>query len=172
MGLDMKTRKKICKEIFKRYQKARKKDKVKILDEYSRTLNNNRDYLAHVLSNWEKTRYCVLDGKTIKYIAKEPVKSCKKAQGSRKTGRPEKYNETFLEVLKNIWELFDCQCGKLLAPLIRGMINFLVLEYNLTEELRTLLETISPATIDRRLKKEKERYRLKGIGTTKHGSLF
>jgi hypothetical protein len=172
MGLDMKTKKKICKEIFKRYQKAKKKDKAKILNEYSKTLNYNRDYLAHVLSNWEKTRYSVLDGKTVKYIAKEPVKSRKKAQGGGKTGRPEKYDETFLEVLKNIWELFDFQCGKLLAPLIRGMIDFLVLEYNITDDLKTLLETVSPATIDRKLKKEKERFRVKGISTTKRGTLL
>ncbi|MCL2277604.1 MAG: transposase, partial [Treponema sp.] len=103
MGLDMKTKKKICKEIYKRYQRAGKKVKAKILDEYSRTLNYNRDYLARVLSTWGKTRYSVLDGKTVKYIAKEPVKSREKAQGGGKTGRPEKYDETFLEVLKNIW---------------------------------------------------------------------
>ncbi|MCL2276545.1 MAG: hypothetical protein FWC21_01470, partial [Treponema sp.] len=83
--------------------KSRKKVKVKILDEYSKTLNYNRDYLARVLSTWGKTRYSVLDGKTVKYIANEPVKSREKAQGGGKTGRPEKYDETFLEVLKNIW---------------------------------------------------------------------
>jgi hypothetical protein len=38
MGLDMKTRKKICARIFKRYQKAGKKSKAKILDEYAPTL--------------------------------------------------------------------------------------------------------------------------------------
>src|SRR5215469_4100699 len=114
MGLDMKTRKKICKEIFKRYQRARKKDKAKILDEYSQTLEYNRDYLAHILSNWEKTRYAVSCGKSIKYIAKEPVKGSRKATGGIKTGRPEKYNKAFIKALEDIWELFDFQCGKLL----------------------------------------------------------
>jgi hypothetical protein len=33
MGVDMKTRKKICAAIFRRYQNAQKKDKGKILDE-------------------------------------------------------------------------------------------------------------------------------------------
>ena len=64
MGLDMKTRKKICGEIFKRYQKAGKKGKTKILDEYAPTLNYNRDYLAYLLTNWGKTQYSVTDGKT------------------------------------------------------------------------------------------------------------
>jgi hypothetical protein len=172
MGLDMETRKKICKEIYKRYQKARKKEKGKILNEYSRTLDYNRNYLAHLLANWGKTRYSVLNGKLIKYVAKEPVKGRKKAQGGKKTGRPGKYNDAFFEVLKGVWELFDYQCGKLLAPLIRGMTNFIVVEYKLTDDLKTLLETVSPATIDRKLKKEKERFRIKGISTTKRGTLL
>ena len=39
MGLDMKTRKKICAAIFKRYQKAGKKGKAKILDEFAEKIN-------------------------------------------------------------------------------------------------------------------------------------
>jgi hypothetical protein len=40
MRLDMKTRKKICQEIYKRYQKARKKDKAQILEEYAPLLKS------------------------------------------------------------------------------------------------------------------------------------
>ena len=75
-------------------------------------------------------------------------------------------------MLAAIWALFDYQCGKLLSPLIKGMIDFLVFEFGLNEELRSLLLSVSPATIDRKLKKEKERFRLKGIRTTKPGSLL
>jgi len=46
MGLDMRTRKKICRKIFKRYQRAGKKDKGRLLDEYVPLLEYNRDYLA------------------------------------------------------------------------------------------------------------------------------
>jgi len=172
MGLDMKTRKKICGRIYKRYQKASKKGKAKILDEYAPLLGHNRDYLAHLLANWGKIRYALPGGKSVKYIAKPPVKGHQKAPGSKKTGRPEKYHKTFVEVLKAIWELFDFQCGKLLAPLLRGMIAFLILEFNLSEELCGLLLSVSPSTIDRKLKKAKERYRLKGIHTTKPGTLL
>jgi hypothetical protein len=51
MGLDMKTRKKICGRLYKRYQKAGKKDKAKIFDEYAPILGHNLDYLAHLLAN-------------------------------------------------------------------------------------------------------------------------
>ena len=62
MGLDMKTRRKICGEIFRRFQRAGKK--AKILDECAPTLAYNRDYLAHLLTNWGKTRYALSPGKS------------------------------------------------------------------------------------------------------------
>ncbi|MCL1814187.1 MAG: transposase, partial [Treponema sp.] len=63
----MQTRKKICAEIFRRYQKAGKKGKAKLLDEYAPTLGYNRDYLAHLLTNWGKTRYAISGGKSVKF---------------------------------------------------------------------------------------------------------
>jgi len=172
MRLDMHTRKKICGKIYRRYQKAGKKDKGKILDEYAKVLECNRDYLAHLLANWGKTRYATTGNKTVKFIAKEPVRGRQKAPGGGKTGRPEKYHKAFVKILKEIWELFDFQCGKLLSPLIRGMIAFLEIEFKLSTELRTLFETVSPSTIDRKLKHEKKRFRIKGLSTTKPGSLL
>ena len=83
MGLDMENRKKICTEIFKRYQKARKKNKAKILDEYTQSLGYNRDYLATLLSNWGKIRYALSHGKLVKYLAKPLVKSHNKAPGGK-----------------------------------------------------------------------------------------
>jgi len=172
MGLDMKTRKKICGRLYKRYQKAGKKDKAKILDEYAPMLGHNRDYLAHLLANWGKTRYAPCGGKPVKYVAKPPVQGRQKAPGSKKTGRPEKYHKAFVAVLSDIWEFFDFQCGKLLAPLIRGMADFLVQEFSMSEEERALLMSVSPATIDRKLMKRKKAYRLKGPRTTKPGTLL
>jgi len=52
------------------------------------------------------------------------------------------------------------------------MMSCLVAEFKLSEEVQTLLQSVSPATIDRKLKKTKERYRVKGIHTTKPGSLL
>src|SRR5215510_8163447 len=172
MGLDMKTRKKICAEIYRKYQKAEKKKKGRILDEYSETLALNRDYLAHLLSNWGKTRYALQDGKPVKYTAKPLVKGRHKAPVGKKTGRPEKYDKAFVKTLKIIWDFFDFQCGKLLAPLIKGIIDFLAIEFKLDEQLCALLKSVSPATIDRKLKDEKKRYRIKGISTTKPGTLL
>ena len=97
MGLDMKTRKKISARIFKRYQKAGKKGKAKLLDEYAQTLGYNRDYFAHLLANWGKTRYAMVDGKVVKLVAKVPVKGRQKAPRSKKRGRPETYPQAFVK---------------------------------------------------------------------------
>jgi hypothetical protein len=59
MGLDMKTRKKVCGELYREYQGARKKEKGRLLKEYALRLGLNRDYLAHLLTNWGKTRYTI-----------------------------------------------------------------------------------------------------------------
>ncbi|MDR2702240.1 MAG: hypothetical protein LBB72_07395 [Spirochaetaceae bacterium] len=80
-------------------------------------------------------------------FAKLPVQGRLKAPGSKKTGRPEKYHKAFVAVLLSLWEFFDFQCGKLLAPLIKGMIGFLVQKFNLGEDIRSLLLSVSPATI-------------------------
>jgi hypothetical protein len=172
MGLDMKSKNKVCEQIYKRYQRESKKGKGKMLKEYSLSLNMNRDYLAHKLSNWGKTRYAVVNGKTVKFTAKEPVRSRPKAAGGKKTGRPEKYHKAFVKALVGIWEFFDYPCGKLLAPLIKSALSFLILEFSLALEFRELFESVSPSTIDRKLKKEKKRYRIKGISTTKKGTLL
>jgi hypothetical protein len=56
--------------------------------------------------------------------------------------------------------------------MVKGMISFLVFEFNLSEQLQALFLLVSPATIDRKLRKHKERYLLKSIHTNKTGSLL
>ena len=159
MGLDMRSKRKICNELFRRYQKAGKKRKGKLLDEYAQTLGYNRDYLAHLLANWGKTRYAVVDGKSIKYVAKDAPAARKTRPEGKKGGRPRKYGADFQAVLYDIWEFFEWRCGKLFAPMLRLMIGFLVSGYGLDDKTRSLLTQVSPATIDRLLAKEKAKLR-------------
>jgi hypothetical protein len=172
MRLDMETRKKVCGRIFKKYQKSGKKDKGKLLGEYSEMLGLSRDYLAHLLTNWGKNRYALQGGKLVKYTAKPPAKGRRKAPGGKKAGRPEKYHPAFAKALLAIWDFFDFPCGKLLAPLMRGVLGFLADEFSIDDEVRPLLLSASPATIDRKLREAKKRNRIKGISTTKPGTLL
>ena len=172
MRLDMKTRKSICGKIYKRYQRAGKKEKGAILDEYAAMLDLNRDYLAHLLAHWGKNCYAQSGGKLVKYTAKPPVKGRRKAPGGAKAGRPEKYHKAFVRALTAVWELFDFPCGKLLAPLIKSAIGFLALEFSPVKEFAALFESVSSSTIDRKLGPQKKRLRIKGISTTKKGTLL
>ena len=157
MELDMKTKKKICARIFSRYPKARKKDKPMILLAYAQTPGYNRDYLALPLRNWGKTRYSFSGEKSLKFLAKPPSKAHKKATGGKETGRPQIYHKAFVQTPATIWEFFEFPCGKLLAPLIRGIVDFLVADFKLSEDMRCLLLAVSPATIERKLKRLKSR---------------
>jgi hypothetical protein len=168
----MHSKHKICGELFRRYQKATKKGKAGILDEYAQTLGYNREYLAHLLANWGKTRYALINGKSVKLIAKNPAKAPKNARGGTKRGRPKKYTAAFASLLCDIWELFEWRCGKLLAPMLRLMIDFLAAEFCFSPAFRELLLSVSPASIDRLLAAEKKRLRIKGISLTKPGTLL
>ena len=165
MGLDMKTKRKITGVTAKRYRKSNKKDKGKILDEFVQTTGYNRNYALHMLANWGKSRLIGVNGKPVKLRVGK-----RKASG----GRPKKYGEEVIRAVRHIWEFFDYQCGKLLAPLIKGMIEFLKAdaEFGITDEIRAKLLTISAATIDRRLKSERKKLEIRGKSLTKPGSLL
>jgi hypothetical protein len=52
------------------------------------------------------------------------------------------------------------------------MLDFLTTEYSLTPEMRNLLASVSPRTIDRILKPVKDTGRLRGLSLTKPGNLL
>jgi hypothetical protein len=54
MKLGMKTRREIIEAHYRRYQRAGKKEKGKILEEVADTTRLNRDHLAHVLASYGK----------------------------------------------------------------------------------------------------------------------
>ena len=68
MRLKLETRKELFGEASKRYQKAGKKEKTKILDELVQSTADNRKYLIHILTNCGKTTAVNLAGKTIKNL--------------------------------------------------------------------------------------------------------
>jgi hypothetical protein len=174
MGLDMHTKKKLTEKTYPRYQQASKKEKTTILDEFVAMTDYNRDYAAHLLATRGKTRILFLDGKPVKLTA-GPLRN--QHRNGKQGGRPKRYGPRFQVVLKAIWEYFDHQGGKLLAPLIRLMIEFLVAAGGverppISEENRQLLLEVSPATIDRLLKAVKANLRLKGKRLTRPGPLL
>ena len=79
-----------------------------------------------------------------------------------------------LKALKQIWYVFDFMCAKRLVVVLRTMLAVLDSfgEIPLTAEVRAKLLSISAATIDRLLQRERARLSLKGRSHTKPGTLL
>jgi len=169
--LDMRQKKAVTKELKKRYAKATKKQKGVMLDEFCATAGYNRCYASWILKikKDKVLGYIKIGGKRIKFVA------AKKKKKKKKKGRPGIYTYDVFLALRRIWVIFDFICGKRLAPFIGEAVEKLEKhkELKTTSEVRQKLFKISASTIDRLLKKEKNKFRLgKGKSGTKPGTLL
>jgi len=155
MGLVMKERKAVTRETRLRYRKATKKAKKRILDEFTRLAGYNRKYAITLLNREDSARR---GGPT----------------GKERRGRPRMYAETIVEILVWLWKLFDFMCGKRLVVAIRTNLEILAHRGDVALDARQKekLLSISSASIDRLLKAERKRTRLKGRSYTTPGSLL
>ncbi len=166
MGLSMKEKKAVSKQVAHRYRKARKKEKKQILDEFVQITGYTRWYASHVLRNWG--RRLVTRGKSGRQVVL--VGARKKAV--RKKERT--YDAKVFRALRNVWYLCDCICGKRLAPYLREIVPKLEAcgELKIVPETREKLLEISAATIDRILAGERKKTQLKGRSRTKPGAIL
>lgn len=163
MRLTMKERKKATAILSPRYQKARKKDKKQMLNEFVALTGYRRSYASYVLS---------IHGKRKRVSAKQMIQA-----DIRKRTFPKKtkyYDEEVRKPLIKIWYIMDCICGKRLAPVLGAVIRKLeqFREINIKEEVRQKILRISPATIDRLLEGERRKQTIKGRSNTKPGTLL
>ena len=84
MGLTMKEKQALTREVSKRYQQAGKKEKTKILDEFTENTGYNRKYALHILANWGKSITVKLNRKTLLLKAEKG----KHRKGGGRTGSP------------------------------------------------------------------------------------
>jgi hypothetical protein len=164
--LTMRQKKAITKELRDRYQRASKKEKTMMLNEFIRLTGYNRCYACQILKKKERVLgYLNIAGKRIKYIAdKRKIKRKKKKI----------YDQDVLVALKEIWKICDYTCSKRLAPFLSEIIPVLEKwgEIKLDAKVREKLFQISAATIDRMLADTRKKYRIKGRSTTKPGTLL
>jgi len=165
--LTMRQKKAVTKELKDRYQRASKKEKTMMLNEFIQLTRYNRCYACQVL-NMKKEKvlgYVNISGKRIKYVA-----------DNRKIKRKKKniYGQEVFVALKEIWKICDYICSKRLAPYLCEIIPILERwrEIKLDAKVRKKLFKISAATIDRLLTDTRKRFRIKGRSTTRPGSLL
>ncbi len=167
-GVDMGTRKKIGQILAKEYQRARKKEKGKILDSIVKTIGYNRGYAKWLLRNWGREIVIWRGSRRIRVIGE-----CRRKK-QRTREKAAEYGKEVKEALREIWQILDYPSSKRLVPylpIFLEKVEELGL-FPLTPETREKLLHISSSTIDRLLKKEKWRWRLKRRGCTKPGTLL
>lgn len=166
MGLKMSEKKALTYQVCARYRGAKRKDKTKILDEFVKTTGYNRKYALRILNLYGKTRLTTFDGQTVN------LKAAKPRRPRNRAGKTV-YGQEVINCLRHIWEFFWYKCGKYLAQLIRENIRFLEEsrdpDFHITAEVRQKLLEISPSTIDRRLKPERDKPGGRGISGTRLG---
>jgi hypothetical protein len=163
MGLTAKEKRSAIKVTAPRYQKAAKKQKGIILDEFVALTGYERDYAAAVLRMQGKRVHI---GKRRVLVA-DITKTCRKSRHGL-------YDGLVISALIAIWYIMDCICGKRLAPMLKDIVPVLEKhhEIQLDKGTRTKLLSISAATIDRLLKPERKKHTLKGRSHTKPGTLL
>jgi len=163
MRLTVKERKKATAIVAPRYQKARKKDKGLILDEFTELTGYDRRYASHLLTT---------QGRKV-WINETTVLQGDVRKRSHKRKAPI-YDKEVLEALKKVWDIMDYICGKRLAPVLKETVIRLerFQEIRITDTARQKLFRISPATIDRLLAKERKKQQIKGRSNTKPGTLL
>jgi len=138
------------KAIRARYQRASKKAKTGILDEFCAVCDYHRKYAIRLLSQHRRT------------------------QRRRRPGRKPIYpSPELLCALKRLWFACDQMCSKKLKAAIPLWLPFYETTYEpLTTETQNKLLSISAATIDRLLSPVRLKHGRKGLSGTKPGSLL
>jgi hypothetical protein len=163
MGLTMGERQSLVRVNARRYQKASKKEKRKILDEFVESTGYHRTYASYLLSR---------HGRRVVVTAKTAVVG---DIGKRVRKRREPvYGAEVVKALKQIWVILDLICGKRLKTALPEVVGKLERwgELKVSEEVREKLLLMSASTIDRLLASERKRMELKSRSGTKPGTLL
>jgi hypothetical protein len=146
--MGQKSKKEYLLAIWARYQRVGRRFKSRILDEFCSVCGYSRKY-------------------AIGLLRRKPVPRTKKP------GPRPKYDAQVLEPLKAIWLASEQMCSKRLKAALPLWLPFYEQKQGaLVPAVRTKLLKISPASIDRLLKKVRARYPGKGLCSTRPGGLL
>ncbi len=153
----MHTKHELAKEILSRYMKSTKEEKKPILDEFCASTGYHRSYAITKLRNLQMTP---------KY--KESV------AGKHTRARERIYDSYVSAVVEQIYEALGGIGAKRMHPLMstileRG-ITFGHIKTDLITEAK--IRAMSKGTLDRMMKKIREKNAIKGISTTRPGTLL
>jgi len=148
--MNMSARNQYLKVLQERYFRAKsRKEKSSILDEYCKNTGQNRKYIIRRIGS---------------SLPSHPIKRKRKCI----------YTGYVKVALAKVWAIFDYPCGQRLAPLLKTEVDRLRNQDELfvSEEVAEKLKRIAPATIDRKLKHQREVLHLKRKYTRKRNPLI
>jgi hypothetical protein len=153
VGLSMGERRAVSTEMGKRYRKASKREKGRMLDELS------------ALAGWSRRQARRALGQAARGAPAPP---------RRPADRTAIYGADLQEPLVKVWATLGGICGKRMAPFTAEVVSALerFAELDLTDHQREQLVAMSAATIDRRLAPERARLGVKGRSGTKPGTML
>jgi len=101
--------------------------------------------------------YCGNSGQNRKYVIRK-IRSRISLTVKRRGGKPIIYDGHVKAALAKVWDIFDEPCGQRLAPLLKTEVDRLRQqeEIFISNEVAEKLKRISPRTIDRALKRQKQ----------------
>ena len=163
MGLTMGERQSLVRVSARRYQRASKKEKRKILDEFVQSTGYHRTYASYLLTG--HGRRVTVPGNPM--IVGDIGKRVRKK-------REPVYGAEVVKALKQIWMIMDMICGKRLKTALPEVVPKLERwgELKVDSDVREKLLRMSAATIDRLLADERKRMELKSRSGTKPGTLL
>lgn len=156
-AMSLGSRRELIRATYERYQRARRKEKQAILDEFVASTGYHRKYAMEVLNHPPRLR-----------------------PRTTKRNRRRKYGIVVQQTLVSLWKVGNCLCSKRLVALLPELVVALERhgELNLEEQMhlegrtRELLLGMSAATMDRLLARERRSRQPHGKATTKPGTLL
>src|SRR5579862_3381574 len=137
--MDMHSREQYLETLREEYRRASKQEKSRLLNEAGRRTRLNRKVLIRKLAH------------------PRPVGERRRAR------RKASYGSEVVSALVVVWELFDYPCGQRLVAALREHTDRLRGngELRCSDQVSERLKKVSPATIDRLLKRERQVRRLR-----------
>jgi hypothetical protein len=146
------------------YRAARSRgERGRIIEGVMKHTGYSHHYAGWLLRNFGKSRLVGAgDGKPVRLVV-----GCHNRR--RAVVRPRKYGEAVKKVLVHLWDCFDQMCGKRLVATVPALLPSLVKHKVVAkgDAVHGKLSQISAATVDRLLRAERAKRRLKGISHTK-----
>jgi len=138
------------KAIYFRYKKVSKPLRARILDEFCQVCRYNRKYAIRLLNG----------------------AAPQKPKATLPKGRRPTYGAKVISSLTAIWEGAGYPCSVRLKALLPLWLPWAIKRLAISAQLQKQLLSISPATIDRRLKPRKRQLKKRLYGRTKPGTLL